>query len=320
AQIGDTTITSDDQHSLRLLTGGAVDPAELVVRMSSAEVNHPFSSGIVWEGIHEVPPGSWLRCGLDSAPQTVSWWSPPAPDSGIDVLTPILREGIRTAVTDAVPDGHEVSADLSGGLDSTTLSFFLHEVHPNLHTVFFTSADPANTDVHWSSRAATELESAHHVLPHDAGPRLSEVSDTDLFRALPEGPTQAAQYVRLVRLLGSELAEIAPLTHINGHGGDELFGPVSAMPWSLFRSRTQGNIRTLFGFQQVNKKSLSSTIRLLATSGSPRGELLGIARSDFDSPYDPYSQGARWVPPVRLPEALSEQAREALRTRVRQLA
>lgn len=320
ARVGGTVIVSDDQHTLRLLTGCAVDPAELVVRMSSAEVNHPFSGGVVWEGVHEVPPGSWLRCGRDAAPHTVSWWGPPAPDSGIDVLAPVLREGIRAAVADAVPDGHGVSADLSGGLDSTTLSFFLREIHPDLHTVFFSSTDPANTDALWSSRAAAELESSHHVLSHDAGPRLSEVSDTDLFRALPEGPAQAAQYVRVVRLLSSELAEITPLTHVNGHGGDELFGPVSAMPWSLFRSRARGGLRTLFGFQQVNKKSLSSTIRLLATSSSPRDELLGTARTDFDAPYDPYGQGARWVPPVRLPEALSGRAREALRTQIQRLA
>ena len=119
----------------------------------------------------------------------------------------------------------------------------------------------------------------------------------------------SAQYVRLVRLLGSELAEIAPLTHINGHGGDELFGPVSQCPGRC-SALYPGNIRTLFGFQQVNKKSLSSTIRLLATSGSPRGELLGIARSDstaltIPTPKEP-GGSPRSAYPRRCPSKLAK--------------
>ena len=319
-QVRGVPVASDHPGILRAVVGGSVSTAELVLRMSNMEGHHPFTSSSIWDSVHEVPPGSWLRCGSDHTTTVEQWWSPPDPLEAIETLAPVLNRAVGRATARAASTATGLSADLSGGLDSTTLCFFLFEPRNDLHTVFLSSGKAGNTDSHWSARAASELGSAHHVLPYHGAPDEHERSGSDLFEALPEGPSSAANYLRTVHQLKTHLAGIAPVTHINGHGGDELFGPMTAMPWSLVRSRSRRRFRTLRAFRKVNKKSLRDTLTLLGTRGDPRSDLLENVTSGFAHEHDPYAHGARWTPFVRLPDALSDRARDLAGDHVRRLA
>ncbi|MBE3002306.1 asparagine synthase [Nocardiopsis sp. HNM0947] len=313
-------IASDDPGVLRALLGGSVDTAELVLRMSNMEGHHPFTSSSIWDSVRAVPPGHWLRCADGGEATVEPWWSPPDPVSSLDALAPVLNSATGRATYRAAPPGTVVSADLSGGLDSTTLCFFLAQHRDDLRTWFLSSGKAGNTDADWSARAASELGSDHRVLPYHGSPAERLDTERHLFEAFPEGPSGATRYLDTIRRLKALSPRGAPVAHISGHGGDELFGPVTAMPWSLARSRTRGRFRTLRAFRKVNRKSLRDTLALLGTRSDPRADLIENTASDFSAAFDPYTHGARWTPLIALPEALSRDARDLARDKVLRFA
>ncbi|WP_431837644.1 asparagine synthase-related protein [Cellulomonas sp. Y8] len=312
-QPGCAPVASDDVGVLARVLGAAVDLDELVVRLSDAEVNHPYSGGVIWKGVQSVEPGCWLRLAEGSTSRVVGGWTPPDPTEHLDDLAPRLQASLREAITEAVTHTGGVSTDLSGGLDSTTIAYAVHELRSDLRTVFLRPRDPTNADGAWSDRAAADLASTHHVL--DYGEITATGEHDDLACRLPEGPAEAARYLALIPALETALGTAQPSVHLNGHGGDELFGALPAMPWSLVRSRNRHRLRDVLGFQRVNKQYLPATVRLLARGGTPQRDLRRIAASTFTAPYDPYLHGSLWIPPVRLPACLTTEALDRFRRR-----
>jgi len=310
---------SDSQIMLAEIFGLGMNIDELCVRLSDAEVSYPYLLGTIWDGVEAVEPGSWIWARPDEAVRVTRWWQPPEPNMELRRLAPSLSEAIRSVLGGLLAADDDLSCDLSGGLDSTSLAYFAKEFKPGFHTLFLDSADATNADRIWADRAARDLETDHHVLEYAtvAGPAL--VHGHDLAERLPEGPSEAARYIPLVDVLTAESGPAARL-HLNGHGGDELFGAVAGMSWSLVRSRHPRRFRDAIGFGQVNKQSMLSTLKLVLRGGSVPADLRHIASGNFDRPHDEYAEGSRWVPSVLAPAFLTPSAREHLRSETLRLA
>ena len=85
---------------------------------------------------------------------------------------------------------------------------------------------------------------------------MSTLDPIAIYNALPFGPSESFRYINLARKIIEIGLENDISTHINGHGGDELFGPLSTMAWSLYHSNYPNRIRNLYGFARLNKFNL----------------------------------------------------------------
>lgn len=311
-RLGDSTFISDEQHILRTLADPRINMQELTLRISDAELTHPFSEGILWERLHAVPPGSWLGVDEGQRVRLHRWWKAPNPDAPARELAPALQEGIRASILEALdPDTH-LSCDLSGGVDSTTLAYLGRDLRPDLTTIFLQPTDAANEDQIWSQRAAHDLESQHQILHHTMiqAPPGEEI---DWIRRLPEGPAEAARYLPVVDALEQHLSKAGRVLHLNGHGGDELFGAVSAMTWSLVRRHRATSLKQVLMHAQTNKQSPLKAFRQAFRVGSPQADLRHWASGDFTMPHDEHAAGSRWVPSPVLPTCATSYARQLLR-------
>ncbi|CAM2920870.1 asparagine synthase-related protein [Propionibacterium acidifaciens] len=323
ARRGDEILVSDRQETLFRRTRPEVSRDELVIRLTEAQMDFPFSEGIIWTGVSMVHPGNWLRITADGRVDEVSWWRTPDPIDAVESLSPVLHDALVEVIDSLVDSTDLLSMDLSGGLDSTTLVYIARQCSmDDINTLFFRTADPANHDHFWSDRAARDVRSTHKICDYvsmmveENWDRFSE----DLFAWMPEGPSDDARYLALADEIGRLYENSKSVAHVNGHGGDELFAAMPAMAWSMAHSHVRHGLRDVFSWSQVNKFRWSATLQHVRRHEGPVSDLLRIARGVSARASDMFVEGARWVPAMRLPKYLTNEARDNFSKRALQYA
>ncbi|WDZ86612.1 asparagine synthase-related protein [Micromonospora cathayae] len=306
-------VLSDEQFALKELAVLRPDPAVLASRLTDAELSHPFALHSIWQGLHCAGPGQWIDFRGARPPVPVTWWRPPAADESVGALAGRLRTDLADALRVRTAPHRTISADLSGGLDSTTLVFALADLGRKPRTLFLASDNVANVDHVWAGRAAAELGTDHLVAPYSAlFPYLLDPLTSTVITN-PEGPGVADTSLASTPMTEGLLRATGTTLHLNGHGGDALFGPVSSMLWSLFRSRDRGRLRRIWQYRSLNRYPLRSTVRMLAHRGTYRQDLERIADHDFASRDDNVAGYSRWVPLPKVHPALTDIAHGHLR-------
>jgi asparagine synthase (glutamine-hydrolysing) len=306
-------LISDSQVTLKEIARLDPDPAVLAGRLTDAELSHVYGLRSIWRGVRTVGSGEWLDSREAATPERVRWWRPPAADRPVDDLAGELREAIRAALARRTAGHPEVSGDLSGGLDSTTLDFFLADLGVKPHTLFLASANVANQDRVWAERAAGELGARHRSVPYSSVIPYLLDERTGTVRHAPEGPSIANAALASVPMIEDLMADTGSTLHLNGHAGDALFGTVSTMLWSLFHSRTRQRYRRTWHSRVLNRYPIGATARMLLRTGPYERDLRRIASHDFATREDDVAAHSRWVPLPQVHPALSDQAREHLR-------
>lgn len=317
--MGDAWLVCDDQLTLKTIAGLRPDPAVLASRLTDAELCHPFGLASIWRGLRTVAPGEWLDSRSGGPPLPVVWWRPPEPARTVSELSDQMRASVFAALERRTAHHPAISADLSGGLDSTTLNFYLAAMGRKASTVFLASANVANNDHRWADRAAGELGTAHQRVPYGTFVQFLLDAEIEHVSRFPEGPCVASTAIASVPFMEDLLAGTGTTLHLNGHAGDALFGPVSTVLWSLVRSREKRRYRSAWRHRVVNRHPLGTTLRMLTRNESYRQDLERIARSDFTvGDHVGVSNDSRWVPLPTVHPALTDAARELLRDLARQ--
>ncbi|WP_316669429.1 asparagine synthase-related protein [uncultured Propionibacterium sp.] len=315
-------LVSDRQEALYRRIRPVVNRDELVVRLTEAQMDYPFSEGVIWDGVNMVHPGNWLRITTAGDVDEVSWWRTPDPDDAVESLSPVLHDTLLETVSSAASSSDVLSMDLSGGLDSTTLVYTARQCSADINTLFFKTADASNSDCIWSDRAARDVGSRHRVYDY-ASMTVEENWDRltgDLFARMPEGPSDDARHLALVDEMVRLYRGSGTVTHVNGHGGDELFAAMPAMAWSMAHSHVRRGLRDVFSWGQMNKFGRGAVVRHVMRHEGPESDLLRIARGAAAGSSDMFVEGARWVPAMRLPGYLTAEARERFSERTLQHA
>lgn len=258
-----------------------LDLGSLAGRLANSEVSHPFLQKPIWRNVHALAFGEQVTIYDNGQTQTSRWWVPPPPTEDIETMGPELAIAIRQAIKLRVGDRGRVSADLSGGLDSTTLCFTLAELGVDLTTFYMSSANHLNNDSQWSERTAIELGSHHIRIPYLQ--MLEEIREaaSATVEAFPEGPSPMADSIASAIPLQGILSDTGSSMHLNGHAGDALFGQVSSLPWSFLRTSTRGRIRWLREYRKVNRIPALDMLRMLGTRSTFADELKAMANGEY---------------------------------------
>ncbi|NYI07609.1 asparagine synthase [Allostreptomyces psammosilenae] len=274
------TLAADRPGPLVALTDAAVDAGTLAARLLAPWPPWPLAEQPCWEGVEALPLGHYLELRRDGTGRTVRWWSPPAPEIP-------LAEGarrVRAALADAVAARARqaadapLSADLSGGMDSTSLSF-LAAGHPGgLVTTRWEATDPADEDQLWARRACAAIPDAEHlVLPRDEAPSwFADLLDPD-----PDVEAPFAWIRTRARLAyqARRLAERGSTGHLTGHGGDELFLATPLALHTIARTHPWRAVRHLRAHRAMGRWRLGPALRALAADPSFAQWFAGSARA-----------------------------------------
>lgn len=321
--VGGSTVAASAIGPLRALTGAAVDLRSLALRLlSPMGAPWPLSAETFWAGIRPVPSGHWLEIDGAGRGRTHRWWEPPGSSRSRADAARAVRAALAEAISVRVRDRGRVSTDLSGGLDSTSLSFIAAAEGADLVTFHVQPLDPGNTDTLWARRAAEAIPLAtHRVIPGDRPANLFQV---DIEQGSDAGQWEGPQlwiggWAHLSDLAGRIEADRSNF-HMMGFGGDTLFGAMPAYLWSLSRRHPLRSLPVIRRSRLLNRWSWWSCVRGLSDRSTFPQSLAAIAEAVEGPPPRPPHLDLGWVPPARIPPWATAQTADLVRRALRDAA
>lgn len=214
------------------LTGASIDSLALVKRLVFSTVPEITGTATAFGGVYRLPGGCLLRLYRNNGGNYQANWHRYEPEDETTTFAEAatrLRDALTTAIHARVDAAEHITADFSGGLDSTSIAL-LAARRTNRPLVAITHDDPAsvNDDMPFARRAATTEPNIRHVTaPGEADhvffDRMNQAPITD------QPFSDAARWAmrtglhRLITEHGSDI-------HFTGSGGDTL---LSASPFYL---------------------------------------------------------------------------------------
>jgi asparagine synthase (glutamine-hydrolysing) len=286
--VNGVSVAATSVPALLPLTGPVrLDTAVLAARLlAPSGPPWPLSQRPVHRDVQPLRTGHWLLLDQAGRHSQVRWWELPPASRSLPEAAAGLAEALSASLAARAGLGDTVTADLSGGVDSTCLCFLADAAGLNLVTFHVTPLDAANEDTAWAAKAAALLPAVrHHTLPADrtenwftAGYDPTE-PDVD-----PEGPATWAAGLPHIRQLATRAVAEGSALHLTGLGGDELFGRMPVAAWSLLRARPVRSLRLVNRYRLANRWSRAATIRSLLDSSTFGQGLAALAQSVAEPP------------------------------------
>lgn len=251
-RLGDVDVAADRADVLARLSATAVDEAQLAIRLLYPTSPPPLDQAAMWRGVEVVPGGSHLTLNEDGRARVQVHWRPPNPDVPVEVAAPELGRALDDAITARLSTTRRVSADLSGGLDSTTLCFLTAERSVPLTVFRQDMLDPANSDEPYARLAAGALPNASHIVRR--APELpGRYAHPGLAALDPEEPYVWSASQADHQAVAALVADAGSRLHLTGHGGDEAFAAPPSYLHHLLRTRPWAGLRHLRGHQVLRR-------------------------------------------------------------------
>ena len=314
-----TPVSGDRPERLAALTGAGVDEDALPLWLLLPLPPWPLGERCLWRGVTQVPADSYLEIRRDGTVETVRRWSPSPPEVPLSEGAARVRDAVSEAVAVRSTTADAVSADLSGGMDSTSLCFLAARGTAAMTTARFEATDPSNDDELWAARAAHALPGARHViLTRDELP--PNFSGLDVPTADVEAPFPWLRARAMLEHEARRLAALGSTGHLTGHGGDELFQALPAYDHALVRDHPLRAVRHLRLNLALRRWRLWPTLRALMDGGSYGDWLLAQAESLNAPSARSSTPSVGWSRSVRLPPWTTPTAAAAARDLLRAAA
>lgn len=243
---------------LACLVGAKPSAAWLAARLLASDVHEAWASGSPFDGVQAVPPGTALvaapdGCVLRERPS----FARPHRDLHAGGLG--LRAALTSSVERRARAAGAVSADLSGGLDSTSLTLLAARVAPL--DALTLSVDAGSVDDPWFATVAAEANARIRQVVADV-PRA-----VDPYSALTEAPPADEPYddapvsARL-HWWSERVERLRGHLHLSGDGGDAVLVAPPIYLADLVRRRNLSRfLRHAYGWARLRHRPPSALIR-----------------------------------------------------------
>ncbi len=306
-------VAGDRADVLARVAGAGIDEQALAVRVACGpQVPPPVGEHSFWRGVRALAPDHYLRIDPDGTVAELRWWRPPEPQLPLRVGAGAVRQALEAAVAGRRPLAGRLSADLSGGLDSTSLCFLAARAGmPELVTFRWAEADVANDDATFAAHAASGLPLAEHVV-------LAQAELPSVYtEAGQTGDTEAPYFFTRtwarIRHSATLLAARGARRHLAGHGGDELFLHDMAYLHPLLRRRPVTAIAHLRGYQALRRWPWAVAVSALADRSNLSAWWHQQADQLTTGPLPARTPTLGWGRPLRAPVWVTPAAAETTR-------
>ncbi|MFH8477012.1 asparagine synthase-related protein [Streptomyces sp. NPDC018000] len=332
ARVSAVTVASDRADLLATLTGAGIDEQILATRVTcGGHLPPPLGEQSMWHGVLALPPDHYLRVERHGATTTpVRWWLPPVADEPLAAGAVAVREALQAAVAARRPCSDRtsaespamarVSADLSGGMDSTSLCFLAASLDtPDLLTFRWGESEAGNDDAVYAAQAIAALKGAEHLVLHpDDHPSVFDAPEQT---GDPEAPYLFARTHSRTRHSAQMLASRGARTHLAGHGADELFhAPSTSHLYDLARRHPRVAFTHLRGYRALGRWPLGATLTALVDSRDMPTWWREQAAHLTDPPPARRSPSIGWGRPWRAAPWATPAALDAAREKLRATA
>ncbi|KUF06192.1 hypothetical protein AUL38_14070 [Leucobacter sp. G161] len=316
-------IATDSIALLQKVIKAPVDKTSLATRL----VQHllpadPTLFRTVWEGAEMLRLGCELRMERNGLAWQKQTWRAETGTRSITEASGDLRETLDRVLSRTIEGAIRISADISGGLDSTSLAYLLTGQGKRYLAVRTDSVNSVNDEGEWARKAAQEL-----------GVELSEVgrlADTSSafsldrsgkLEMLAEGPFFWEGTKGHLESILPRLIAYGSTVHITGLGGDELFDShLSGMLSTIWRQYGTSAWPSVRAAQLHDRIPFREVLRSLRRPKPFVDELRVVAQLVRGEAAREVRDRMVWHPFANLPTWLSEEARELIATQLERSA
>lgn len=270
ALVNGVPVAADRARTLAWLTDAKVDEGQLALRMAYPAPPHPLDETAMWQGVGALAGGSVLTVDPAGAARVQRWWEPPEPVLPLAAGARALRTALVDAVEVRARAGQVLAADLSGGLDSTSLCFLAARIGADLVTVTLRWAAAGNEDAVWADRAAAHLPRCERLeYEPERLPAFFTGIGTPRESAADE-PTIGMRDDAQQEAIDRDLLARGALLRLCGHGGDHVVRSPPSYLHDLFRRAPAAALRHALGYRARHRWTVADTARMLTDPTSYR--------------------------------------------------
>jgi asparagine synthase (glutamine-hydrolysing) len=220
----DGWVWSTSARALAGLINAPIDVERLACAIFQPRIPALAEARTYFVGVNQLPPGCRITLPPSThSPLVDSVWRP-EPES--KDATSRLRDALAGAVELRVKLNPNLSCDLSGGLDSTSIALLAADHLPDTHQLHAVTVHAEHqhdgADLHYARIASASRPKTiqHHLMPLRAGQfpysSLAEIPATD------EPAPSARTWVRLTSQLRWMHETLGTTSHLTGDGGDSV--------------------------------------------------------------------------------------------------
>ena len=189
----------------------------------------------LFSGVYVLEAGSYLRVNFENITVAkTDYWTLGPRDGSIrwqeEELIELLRQSVRKFISLDVP----VGVQLSGGLDSSTITKLASEACGEVKHAFCASFPGEVVDeIGWAKQVARECSVVLHEVQYEQQDFIEDLAYCTWFHDEPLNHPNSCALYRVSRAAGSYVAVV-----LSGEGGDEMFGGYSWQRriWRLSRA------------------------------------------------------------------------------------
>ncbi|MFH8492162.1 asparagine synthase-related protein [Streptomyces longisporoflavus] len=309
-RVAGVTILADRARTLAWLTGGQVDTAQVAVRMAALWAPpHPFDQASMFPGVHSLAPGFALELGRRGEAGERQWWQPPESELPLAEGAAGLRTALREAVGVRVEPGQRWAADLSGGMDSTSLCFLAAEAGAELVALTLDRSDPHNDDHTYARQAAASLPPSTVHLTFSSAQLPPYLTDLGVSGEPEDEPSLKRRDLAQQEHLAHTHRSHGARRRLCGQGGDHLVIPPLSHLHDLLRHQPHLAWKRLSGYAAKHRWSRIQAARALADR-RPYGAWLAAQGERLLRDTYTAAPPLSWGLPVRMPPWATPRARE----------
>lgn len=293
------TVLADRARTLAWLTGAAIEPERVAARLTSPGVPVPVDGAPVWAGVHDVRPGDAVAVEAGGHAATAPWWRPPAMDRQVAESAPALRDALTRVVELYTRTDELIGADLSGGLDSTSLCFLAADAGAKLVTATIRWSAASSQDDRYAAIARETLPLVgSRVFPSTELP--AQFTGIDERADPPDEPWRYPRSRGHEQHIAEELIAAGATCRISGHGGDDVVhSPHGGVGDALRRAPIAG-LRRLAATRAWHRWSVRDTVGA-ALDRRSYAEWVRAGGTDLDRGAARSPVPGRWGAAVALP-------------------
>lgn len=259
--------------ALQQLIKAEVDPSWLATSLMGVTIPSLLLNRSPFCNVQSIPPGHYLQIS-SGKPTCKRYWHGPQEYSSFSEATEQLREQLLTAVEGRVHLYGNVSSDLSGGFDSTSLALIaaksLATQGQKLHTITVKTVSATETeDVKWAQHAASLYPNIASLMieDHEIPGKYSNLESIPLTDAPFPVILAIGQISYMMGIIRSKESQL----HLSGNGGDAVLeASWSSLADLLRRARIGTFIQHTYGWSRVSRVSpvalMSGAVGLSLTS------------------------------------------------------
>lgn len=220
--LSDSFLISDDIYEILKVTSPTINNNAIAKYFDFEENNKPYDSETFYQNIYKVLPAYYVSFE-DKEIKQCAYWKPILQiyqDSPPSEQIEIFKKKLFNAIEKRSSFEENICTNLSGGLDSSSISCITKVLGYNTNAIYFSSGHTSTDERHFAQKAVNQ----YNFLLHEVSPPQDPLEAAKEFIRIYKMPDMLFMPVSSFFAIREKIKELDGHKILTGDGGDSVIG------------------------------------------------------------------------------------------------